>query len=275
MNRFRIACAAQASIMIVICLIGLTAPHTAMSEMTGMDRPWDPSTLSLMRMQTGSDLVLVAGFLLIAFRPVASFSAFVLCLASSLGHGILHLRLAAEAGLSRELLMISVLVVGPLVLASLYPFRSALLFYGQQETSVNLGHWMVRCACLAMGSIMLGIGVFGLVDAPRAMSLMAGQSHDWHAATLSLMRMHTASDAGLGIGLFVAAYRPNASFPALVLASLATIAHAAVHFLEELEGFHPSDNASPLLVLGAILFLLLAATPWRRYYARYRISNSP
>ncbi len=265
---FRIGCLLHALSMGIICVLGIVAPSFAMSNMTGMDHAWDPSTLSLMRMQTGGDLGLAIGFALIAYRPVSSFSAFLLCATASIGHGLVHLILATHDP-ANELMMIAVLIGAPIVLALLYPFSRGVAFYREQQEPNAPRSWILRGTCVAFGLMMVGIGMFGLADAARAMTYMAGEAHAWQPQTLSLMRMHTAADVGLGLGLFAAAYRPSASFAALILGTLAASAHGTTHLLEEVEGFHPSDNATPLFLLGAVLLLLVIVTPWKQLFARY------
>ena len=269
----RAGCVIQASLMASLAVTGVLWPAWAMTQMTGLDRAWDTATVSLMRMHTGSDLVLLAGFLLVAWRPVASLPLFVACASATFGHGLVHLGLAGAPDCpAHNGALVGLLGLFPLVLAALFPWREAFARWRSPATASRVvqGLLGVQVAMLA------GIGAFGVLAPGPAMTLLAGQSADWHPATLALMRMHTATDLGVGLGLALAMLAPVTSGGVVLLGLAANLAHAAVHILAELEGGHrvmqqvPGASALPIGLLLLVTASLVYAFPWR---AAWQVSN--
>lgn len=109
--------------MYILSVWGMVAPDSAMDMMTGLSREWDPETLSLMRMHNGADFGVGTGFLLVAFRPQASFAAFVLCVVGNICHGIVHLLDEVQGHHHpHNLIPLAVLFVWAIVLCALYPW---------------------------------------------------------------------------------------------------------------------------------------------------------
>src|SRR5262245_21661868 len=88
---FKLTCWVNAAALIGTGLLGVIAPDRAMDVMTGLERPWDPDVLSLMRMHNGADFGLGIGLVLVSLRPERSFAALVLCLFANLAHGLVHI----------------------------------------------------------------------------------------------------------------------------------------------------------------------------------------
>ena len=121
---FRLASLANGAAMVLTGLYGVFAPAAAMGMMTGMTHPWDAETISLMRMHNGADFGLGVGFALVAWRPLTSFSALVLCLFANAAHGAVHLVDEAQGHHHLENIgPIGLLVAMSAVLAVLYPWR--------------------------------------------------------------------------------------------------------------------------------------------------------
>lgn len=127
---FVVLCVLNAIGMYALSVWGMFDPASAMSMMTGLQRPWDAETLSLMRMHNGADFGTGTGFLLCAWKPLRSFPAFVLCLVGNIAHGLVHV--VDEAGghhHPENLIPLVIIFFWAIALAALYPWKEAWKVY--------------------------------------------------------------------------------------------------------------------------------------------------
>lgn len=123
---FVVLCVLNAIGMYSLSVWGMIDPASAMDMMTGLTKPWDAETLSLMRMHNGADFGVGTGFLLVAWKPKHSFAGFVLCVVGNIAHGLVHLvDECAGHHHPQNLIPLLVIFAWAIVLCLLYPWRES------------------------------------------------------------------------------------------------------------------------------------------------------
>jgi hypothetical protein len=126
-----------------------------------------------------------------------------------------------------------------------------------------------RVMCAANGVMFLVLALYGLVAPNAALKLMSGFVIPDDPQLISLMRMHVATDLGLGLAFLLVAYRPLSSFAAFVLGIVANVSHGMVHVVEELHGTHAFEHALAIVALVIMSAVLVVFYPWKEATRRF------